>query len=212
MSKLKAEAAAPFRLFRTFVYGGIGAAGGLGLFTAIPQLIFAMSADGDKTNAITNVVVDLGGVVAAAFLWSKEQSQQAQLESSYEVKQAKMDNKISDVVLQQREMQLGMLPVEIQTSEQDENVTRIVSLTDLMSKGGQRVVLVAGEGAFVKDCIISARLEGVELFVNKDTVVVPFIYNDKQLEEGRDKGFSKKETLMTSPYIDWWCRLRRRGR
>ncbi|KAJ1438321.1 hypothetical protein B484DRAFT_444687 [Ochromonadaceae sp. CCMP2298] len=202
MAKLKAEAAAPFRFFRTFVYAGIGAAGGLGLFTAVPQLILA-TAD-DKQNAVINVAVDLGGVVAAALLWSKEQAQQAKLESSYEVKQAKMDNKISTLVLVQRERQLGMLPVRIQTSERDENVTRIVSLADLQAKGGQHVVLVAGEVGFVRDAMITARLEGVDLFVSRETVVVPFVYNDRQLEEGKDKGFAKsqdKDALMTSPYI-----------
>mmetsp|Transcript_1814 Transcript_1814/g.2902 ORF Transcript_1814/g.2902 Transcript_1814/m.2902 type:complete len:339 (+) Transcript_1814:33-1049(+) len=214
IAKLKAEAASPFRLLRLFIYGGIGAAGGLGTFTAVPQLILALNSDdGDKANAITNVLVDVGGVVAAAFLYSKERDNQQKQLTTFTDKQQKMDNKMTDTTMAEREKLLSMLPIEIQISEQDENVTRIVSLQDLQQRGNQHVVLVAGENGFVRDAVIAARLEGSDLFNAKETTVVPFIYNDRQLEEGKEKGFGSKEGLMTSPYIakpkqmDVWQRI-----
>lgn len=202
MAKLKAEVVTPFRLLRFFIYGGIGSAGGLGSFTAIPQLIIALqNKDADLSNAVTNVLVDVGGVITAIVLWIKENESQQKLLNTFTSKQMKLDNKISPTAVQEREKQLSMLPVEIQISENNENITRIVSLNDLQLKGKQNVIIVAGTYDYVRDCIISARIEGQELFINKETIIIPYIRNDQQLDESKEKGFGKKETLMTAPYI-----------
>ena len=63
--------------------------------------------------------------------------------------------------------------------------------------------MVAGSQSFVKDAVISAKIEGIELFNNKETFVVPVVLNDNQLE-GQDpsKGFgAPKESLMSAAYI-----------
>ena len=113
-------------------------------------------------------------------------------------------NQMSGTEAQARENILGMLPVEIQVSEQNENSTKIVSLNDLNLKGMQNVIIVAGDEKFVKDTVISARLEGNDMFTSKETMVIPFIVGvvENQLDSKESKGFgNKQESLMSSPYI-----------
>ena len=207
IARLKAEVAAPFRLLRYFIYGGVGAAAGLGTFVNIPQLILAFrNQDGDKANAVTNLAIDLAGMAGAGFLWYKESQSEKKTVASFTDKQLKLDSKLSPLAAEERERKLSLLPVEIIISEQDENVTRVVSLGDLQSKGNQNVILVAGKRGFVKDAVISARLEGSDLFNSKETVVIPFVYNyASQLDDAgvnsKSRGFAAKEPLMSAPYI-----------
>jgi len=202
--KLKAEATTPFRLFRQFIYGAIGAAGGLGTFTAIPQLIIAIQANGDVDNAVKNLAIDLVGIFSAAVLWKVESDNEFKKRSSFEIKQRKMDEKLTSKELKERELELAMLPIEIQVSERDENVTRTVSLSDLQLKGLQNVIIVAGSGSFVKDAMISARLEGADSFFSKNTIIVPFTMNSDELtgkETFSGKGFKKQSEVIETPYI-----------
>ena len=99
-----------------------------------------------------------------------------------------------------------MLPVEIQINEKDENVTRIVSIGDLQSKGKQNVIIVSGNKLFVKDAVISARIEGTNLFTEYQTIVIPVIFGEKpqldDIEKKASKGFgSTKREILESPYI-----------
>lgn len=200
--KLKAEATSPFRLLRQFVYIGTGAAGAIGTFTAIPQLIFALNdVNADKVAALTNIGIDLGAVVGAVLLWNKESEIEQKKVQRFSERQKLMNNRLSERELLEREEFISKLPVEIQVSERDENVTRIVALGDLQLKGRQNVVIVTGATAFVRDAVIAARIEGNDLFSSKNTIVVPFITNADQLDSKSEKGFGSKETLMTSPYI-----------
>ena len=201
--KLKAEAASPFRLFRQFIYGSIGAAGGIGTFTAIPQLILSFQNDGDKSTAIQNIIIDVGAVISAVIFWNIESTNEKKKIENFKDKQRLMDNRLSNDDITERELDLSKLPVEIQVSENNENITRIVSLSELQSKGKQHVIIVTGSTNFVKDSVISARLEGTELFNSKDTIIIPFITDDNQLERATKKGFgaNRRESLMSSPYI-----------
>ena len=124
---------------------------------------------------------------------------------------------------------MAKLPVEIQVNEKDENVTRIVPLGrlhellniinlssilltsllgDLQSKGKQNVIIVTGKKTFVKDAVISARIEGVNLFTEYNTMVVPVISEqEEQLDDiGKklSKGFGAragKEEMLGAPYF-----------
>lgn len=200
LAKLKVEASSPFRLLRQFIYGAMFAGGGVGTVTQLPQLIQAFQNDGDKVNALINVGIDSGAVIAGVFLW-KSESDKAKIKlEAFTEKQ----NQISGTEAQARENILGMLPVEIQVSEQNENSTKIVSLNDLNLKGMQNVIIVAGDEKFVKDTVISARLEGNDMFTSKETMVIPFIVGvvENQLDSKESKGFgNKQESLMSSPYI-----------
>ena len=198
--KLKEEATSPFRLFRQFLYGAMGAAGGLGTFTAGPQLIGALQNSGDVENAIKNLAIDVGGVIFAAILWKFENDNAVRKINVFREKQRIMDKKLSQSELKEREQELSLLPVEIQISEREENVTRVVSLSDLQLKGSQNVVILAGKADFVRDAVISARLEGPDAFSMKNVIVIPFSM-DAEEPRDRPKGFGKQPELIEAPYI-----------
>ena len=72
---LKAEIASPFRKVRQFFYAAFGIAGGLGLFTGAPQLLFAFQGgenSPDLGSTVINMAVNLGGVVGSILLWDRE--------------------------------------------------------------------------------------------------------------------------------------------
>jgi hypothetical protein len=203
VAKLKSEIAAPFRLFRQYFYVAMGAAGGIGLVTSIPQLIFAAQDGRDVSAVLTNIFVNIGGVVGGTFLWIKESEAQKNQIIRFKEKQLKMNNQLTSEELIQSETLLSKLPIEIQVSEIDGNITKIVSFQELQSKGNQHIIVVAGKTNFIKDAVISARIEGSDLFSSKETIVVPFVYQNDQLEDSLNKGFGEKETenIMTAPYI-----------
>lgn len=201
--KLKEEISSPFRKVRQFIYSGAGIAGLIGTVTAVPQLLFAVQDGGEAiAGAITNVAIDLGAVVLAVVLWDKDaEGERIKLER-FTRKEKLLSYQMSSTDITDREKDISLLPVEIQVSEKDENATRIVSLGELQSKGKQNIIIVAGKRDFVKDVVISAKIEGADLFNSKEIYVVPVVLEDDQLDAALAKGFgAPKESLMSAPYI-----------
>ena len=209
--KLKEEIASPFRKVRLFFYAAMGIAGGLGAFTAVPALLIIGTQNGGEGSdaiqtALSNIAIDVSGIVGAVALWNRDTADERRKLERFAEKEKKLTYQLTDAEKMEREEELARMPVQVQISEQDENVTRIVPLGNLQAKGKQHVVIVAGSRPFVRDAVISAKIEGVELFNTKETFVIPVVLDDVvQLEEGRDavaKGFgAPKETLMSAPYI-----------
>ena len=205
MAKIKEEIASPFRKFRQFFYIGAGIAGGLGTITAIPQLIFALQDGGDGViTQLTNVGIDVGAIIGSIFLWDRDaRDEKAKLER-FTKREIKQNSGLTIDEIVEREREISMLPVEIIFSTSDVNSTKIVSFADLNSKGNQNVIIVAGKEAFVKDALISARIEGNELFNTKDTMILPVVLDaDVQLDNNSKKGFGaiNKENFMDAPYL-----------
>lgn len=201
--KLKEEISSPFRKVRQFIYSGAGIAGLIGTVTAVPQLLFAVQDGGEAiTGAITNVAIDVGAVVLAVVGWNKDaEGERIKLER-YTRKEKILSFQMSSTDIGDREKDISLLPVQIQVSEKDENATRIVSLGELQSKGKQNIIIVAGKLDFVKDVVISAKIEGADLFNSKEIYVVPVVLEDDQLDAALAKGFgTPKESLMSAPYI-----------
>ena len=202
--KLKEEIASPFRKLRLFIYASSFIAGGLGAFTAIPQLVVAVKDASDKVpSTLGNIAIDLGAIVMAVALWNRDTADEKIKLARFAEKEKQMGSQLTETEKIEREQELAMMPIQVQTSEADMNVTRIVSFGDLQSKGKQHIIVVAGSQSFVIDAVISAKIEGIELFNNKETFVVPVVLNDNQLE-GQDpsKGFgAPKESLMSAAYI-----------
>ena len=201
--KLKEEISSPFRKVRQFIYSGAGIAGLIGTVTAVPQLLFAVQDGGEAIGgAITNVAIDLGAVVLAVVLWDKDaEGERIKLER-FTRKEKLLSYQMSSTDITDREKDISLLPVEIQVSEKDANATRIVSLGELQSKGKQNIIIVAGKRDFVKDVVISAKIEGADLFNSKEIYVVPVVLEDDQLDAALAKGFgAPKESLMSAPYI-----------
>jgi hypothetical protein len=64
-ARLKAEAKAPYKGLRKFIYGAVGASGGIGAFVFLTQLL----AGRDVSSALPNLMVQLGviGLVIVLF-------------------------------------------------------------------------------------------------------------------------------------------------
>jgi hypothetical protein len=72
---LKAEAAAPYRGLRQFIYIGVGASGFIGAFTFFFQLLAGKNID----STLPNFALQVGIVALMIFLWKWEQSRQKRL-------------------------------------------------------------------------------------------------------------------------------------
>ena len=200
-AKLKAEIASPFFRVRQYIYISLGMAGVIGALTAVPQVVLSLSNGDDVTSPLGNAAIDIGAVIGGAWLWNLDSSNQNSKVEKFSEKQKQQSNRISSQETRERESTLKLLPVEISASTSNENVTRIVSFGELQEKGKQNVVIFAGDKATVKDAVISCRIQGAELFADKEVIVVPVVMDDDQLEEGTNKGFAAKEGLLSSPYI-----------
>ena len=197
--RLKEEISSPFRLLRKFVYGGSGIAGTIGTITAIPQLIFALQDGSDKvTDAITNVAIDVGAVIGSIVLFIQDSKIEKEKLERFAMKE-KSSFQMSKDQMKEREKEFSLLPVEIIFSEKNEDITRIVSLADLQGNGKQNVICIGGSQSYIKDCLISARIEGPDLFSAKNTYIIPVVLGDEQLQS--KTGFGTKEEFMTAPYI-----------
>lgn len=203
-AKLKAEIAAPFYSIRQFVYVTMVIGGLLGTVTTIPQVIKALPESGDSlSTSIVNVGIDIAASALGCALWFFDSKRQSSKIEVFKDKENKLGAKLSTDEILEREKLLAALPVEIQTSEFNETSTRIVSLQDLQAKGKQNVILFAGDKDIVKDAILSARIEGSDLFTSKETMFIPVVLGDENQfdEEASSKGFGNKKGLLSSPYL-----------
>jgi hypothetical protein len=115
--KLKAEAAAPFRLLRTFVYGAMGATGGLGTFVTLSRLAKIVSEHGDSIPELQNLAINIGGVVAATALLRVEYNNQQKQITRFARRQNEMSTRLRNDSVEARARVLSSLPVTIQTSD-----------------------------------------------------------------------------------------------
>ncbi|TVP69541.1 MAG: DUF3493 domain-containing protein [Leptolyngbya sp. LCM1.Bin17] len=67
-ARLKAEAKAPYKGLRKFIYGAIGASGMIGAFIFLTQLL----AGRDVSNALPNLAVQLGVIALVVVLYRLE--------------------------------------------------------------------------------------------------------------------------------------------
>lgn len=71
-ARLKAEAIAPYRGLRKFIYIGCGASGLIGAFIFLTQLL----AGRDIDTALPNLALQIGVVTLMVFLWRWEERRQ----------------------------------------------------------------------------------------------------------------------------------------
>lgn len=201
-AKLKAEIAAPFFRLRLFFYVAMIVGGGIGTIFALPQFIASLQQGGDVfQTALQNLVIDVGACGSGVALWIFDSKKQEEKIVLYTEKELKLSNKISSTEADERSKSLSALPVEIQSSEFNVNDTKIVSLGDLQSRGSQNVVIFAGVKSIVKDAILSARIEGSDLFVNNDLMLIPLVLKDFEQFDTATKGFGKQDDLLSAPYF-----------
>jgi hypothetical protein len=209
--RLKEEVASPFRKLRYFLYLSMISGGGLGFVTSIPQVIFALQDnDGSISTVATNVAINFGALFGGILLWIREANDEKMKLDRFAKAEKKQNNSLNNNQKSEREVQLAKLPVEIQFSLTDDDTTRVVSFKALQEKGKQNIVVLAGDRPFIRDALISSRLEGNDYFAEQNVIVVPVVFGEEQLESagnnmgstGSGKGFGEqKESLMTAPYI-----------
>lgn len=68
-ARLKAEAIAPYRSLRKFIYFGCAASGFIGAFIFFLQLLAGRNID----NALPNLALQIGVIALMIFLWRLEQ-------------------------------------------------------------------------------------------------------------------------------------------
>jgi hypothetical protein len=159
---------------------------------------------GTVSDVAINIAIDVGAIVGAVLLWDRDAAAEKKAIERFTTKEKQVSAQLSSTEINEREALLSKLPMEIIFSESNENVTRIVSVGDLQIQGKQNLIIVAGSQAFVKDALISARIEGSNLFTTKETYVVPVVYEDEQLlspEDNKGFGNAAKDSLMSAPYI-----------
>jgi len=214
--KIKEEIASPFRRLRQFLYVACFMAAGLGFVTAVPTLIIAIQRDSGSeviSTTLTNVGIDFAGVVGGLALFIREGKDEQEKLQRFAEKEQRKSTRLTDSDIADRSKEIARLPVEIIFSEKDDSATKVVSFGDLQEKGRQNIVIVTGKRSFVKDALISARIEGNELFNSKNTIIVPVVFDDKQLFDSNEfapkNGFgvpqekenADKEKLLEAPYI-----------
>ena len=82
------------------------------------------------------------------------------------------------------------------------------------SKGNQHLIVIAGDEDLVSDAVLSARIEGSDLFSMKDTMVIPVVYDEGSYSsdsgpvqlaareaEITSKGFGSKQSVLNAPYF-----------
>ena len=211
-AKLKEEVDNPFRKVRQFVYIAVGLAGLIGAVTTMPSIVLvSQGADGDMQTNLINLGIDVAGVVSAAIFWNKDASDEARKVEMMLAKERAGAYQMDSSEAIARAIEVANMPVQIQVNEQNGDETKIVRFGDLQSKGGQNIIVVAGRGEYVKEQVMTARLEGNDLFNSCETYVVPVIVDadveatsSPQLdavEALQKKGFGKTEELMAAPYI-----------
>lgn len=205
---LKEEIASPLRKLRYFFYLSAVSGGGLGFFTSIAPAFFALKTgtQEDIQRVLTNVAVDLGGIVVGVALWLRESNDERQKLEKFSRLEMLQSYGLSSIEKSEREQKLSKLPVEIQFSQNDINSTRIVSFKDLQEKGKQNIVVIAGNREIVRDALISARLEGNELFTTENIMIVPIVFGEDQLEGTSDSRSSNgfgvtRESLMSASFM-----------
>lgn len=195
-AKLKAEIASPFYRLRQFAYLAAIIGGGIGTLTTIPQLSML-----DRPDSLTNIAIDIGAFIGGIVLFSFDSKRQNAKLDVFVDKEMKMNNRITSEEAIKRSNELSALPVQIQIDEYNVNSTRIVSVGDLQIKGKQNLIIFAGTYEIVKDVILSARIEGSDIFIQNNCVLVPIVLKGKQLDEDESKGFGTKSGLLSASYI-----------
>lgn len=198
----------------------------MGFVTTFPQLIFAIQDNdvkGNLKNTLTNTGIDLGGVIGGIFLWINEVKDENKKLERFTEAEMKLSNRFTTGQGTDRESKLSKLPIEIQFSLTNENTTKIVSFKDIQEKGQQNVIILAGSSTFIKDALISARIEGNDFFNTENIVIVPVVLKSSHSSEmssstaamssdikdstettSATKGFGIKkdgDATMTAPYI-----------
>jgi len=160
MVNLRAEAQEPFRFFKLYLFGGLAAGAGLGLFIIGTRLIKAMQGgEGapDMQETVTNLGINTAGLILFAFLLRGEIQGRDQIIKKVE-----------------REEELGRLSVLLGDSDKSAMFSRL--------RGSYRVFIVAGSEEHITKTLASLEKYKEKLSKNK-VIVLPVSMEENDSEE-----------------------------
>ncbi|OUS46515.1 hypothetical protein BE221DRAFT_192005 [Ostreococcus tauri] len=168
MVNLRAEAQEPFRFFKLYLFGGLAAGAGLGLFIIGTRLVKALQGgEGapDLTETVTNLGINTAGLIAFTLLLRGELKGREQIIKKVE-----------------REEELGRLGVTLGDGEKSVLFSRL--------RGSYRVFVVAGSEEHINKTL--ASLEKYKEKLTKSKVVVLPVSMDKTDAERGDLPFGQR--------------------
>ena len=131
VQKLKAEAQEPFRFFKLYAFGGLGAGAFIGLIIILARLSAAIKGGDDAPElgeTIKNLLINIVAVSAFAYLFSNELKQRE-----------KTEFKVA------REEELGRLRMAIEESKEDVLVSQL--------RGNYRLFIIAGSDEHIDNAM-----------------------------------------------------------
>jgi len=168
IAKLKAEAQEPFRFFKLYAFGGLGAGAFVGLIIILTRLSAAVAGgEGapDLGETIGNLLVNLVAITVFAVLFKGESEQSAATQQ-----------KVA------REEEFGRLRLSLAEDAEDATVSRL--------RGNYRLFLVAGSEAHI-DTVVAGLSKYKTLLKEKNVVIATL---DMAGDGGGARDSAAKET------------------
>jgi len=181
MVNLRAEAQEPFRFIKLYLFGGLAAGAGLGLFIIGTRLVKALQGgEGapDLTETVTNLGINTAGLIVFSLLLRGE-----------------LEGRKKIIQKVEREEELGRLGVTLGDGEKNALFSRL--------RGSYRVFIVAGSEEHVTKSIASLEKYKEKLKDNK-IVILPVSMDESESEDDlpfgqrRRKAKNSKTTELTA--------------
>ena len=183
-AKLRAEAKSPFRTFRLFAFGALGAGAGVGLLIILTRLTLAIKGgEGapDLGESVRNFGINSTAVAVLTFLFLRE------------LKQGKEQLKIVE-----EEEDMGKLLVDL-------GANRVAPLSRLRQQ--YRPVILFGDESYLKKCIKAANMNKRDL-QTKGVLLIPLLEETVAWRRGQtmaeSRGFTSSSSLDTIEREQRW--------
>ncbi|GMI30132.1 hypothetical protein TeGR_g1124, partial [Tetraparma gracilis] len=176
-TKLLAETIAPWRSVRLFACGSLGSGAALGGFLTLAGLLAAKSgarSDVDIDEATANVAIDFAAAAIFAVAAYFDSRAGGELNERVAAKLASRKSaKVAAAASGSRvRSELASLPLLLSLGPSAPG--KPVAVRDVQAGAGQALVLLAGPPAYVRDCLLAARLVKPSPFSTHNALVVPF--------------------------------------
>ena len=179
------------RTARKILYGVFALGSAAGLSTALPELVSVASGSSTDVGlgeAVAGVVVD-GLTLGACVLGFKIDTGEAVAAAEVEAKAAGIPTASA--------MDVSALGVEVLT---ESGKRRPAVVGELQAEAQRSIIVLAGPGAWVKECVKSARFVS-EVFTSGDVLIVPVPLDGAAAGAGDAKGFGAGSAWTDAPFV-----------
>ena len=179
------------RTARKILYGVFALGSAAGLSTALPELVSVASGSSTDVGlgeAVAGVVVD-GLTLGACVLGFKIDTGEAVAAAEVEAKDAGIPTASA--------MDVSALGVEVLT---ESGKRRPAVVGALQAEAQRSIIVLAGPGAWVKECVKSARFVS-EVFTSGDVLIVPVPLDGAAAGAGEAKGFGAGSAWTDAAFV-----------